>query len=375
MSAPLLLAGDAFARGRAQAMLCPDSVAPVRTMVAGRLAAVAGLLVRPAVARFLDGQWEFARLHDPAGLAELAGIAAGYGIPDRSLFAYLHAGQLDGLPEDGCSAFAYADPQYGPLLGKNRDLRGPALPLQRVFRHVDPAWGGRSVLCVGSLGAPGAYSSGINSDGLALVDTQVVTSDQGVGLLRYFAMTRLLVRCRDVAGAIADLRATPQAGGGTLLLADAGGAIAAVEIGHAGIAVETPAAGVPWVARTNHFLSPALADRLAARPGDPWVDASRSRLVRLRNWLGARATPPGPEDAAALLASHDDAAGAGLCRHGSGGGSATISASLYACASGTLMFAAGNPCMGAWARYACAGDTRQPDGVRHRPGRRTPFDR
>jgi hypothetical protein len=364
---PLALYGDPLSRGRAQAARCPDSIAAVRAQLTARLDGAAALLAQPHVARFLAAQWDFARREDPAGMAEMDGVADGYGLAPCELFAFLHAGQLTGLPDDGCTAWAYVDPQHGAMLVKNRDLRGAALPLQRVFLQRDPAWGGRSVLCVGSLGAPGAYSSGINSDGFALVDTQVVTCDQGVGLLRYFLMTRLLATCATVEAAIAALHATAHAGGGTLVLADASGAIATVEIGHSHIAVQPARTG--WLARTNHFLAADLAKSLLATPGGP--DLSQARLARLTAWLEHRSTPPTVDDAARFMASHDGAAGPGPCRHGQEGGSTTVSCAIFTCRPGTLDFAHGNPCEAAWTRYAPpehheAGNT---DGVRDRAGR------
>lgn len=365
---PLHLHGDPRSRGRAQAALCPESIPLVRAQLAARLEGAAALLARPHIARFLAAQWEFACAHDGAGMAEMEGVAEGYGIAARDLFAFLHAGQLTGVPDDGCTAWAQVHPGHGAIVVKNRDLRGPALPLQRVFHHRDPAWGGRSLLCVGSLGAPGAYSSGINSDGFALVDTQIVTTDQGVGLLRYFLMTRLLARCAGVDEAIEALHATPHAGGGSLVLADAAGTLAAVELGHAGPAIQRRITG--WVGRTNHFLSPGLAGTLAASPADPGTDVSRARLARLTAWLD-RKRAPGAAEVAALMASHDDADGAGLCRHGQHGGSTTVSAAIYSCGPGWLDFAHGNPCTAAWVRYAPpgAGAAGETDGVRDRAGR------
>lgn len=346
---PLVLQGDAFARGRAQALLCPDSVAQVSAFVAARLQATADLLGKPHVARHLDAQWDFANTHDPDGMAELAGIASGYGLDPRKLFAFLHAGQLSGLPDDGCSAWAWVHPvDNAAMVVKNRDLHGPALPLQRVFHHHDPAWRGRSVLCVGSLGAPGAYSSGVNSDGLALVDTQVVTTDQGIGMLRYFMMTRLLASCASVSEAVETLHATRHAGGGTLILGDAAGEIAVVELGHTTICVRQARAG--WVARTNHFLASLLTNTLVAVG-----DNSEARLTMLTGWLNRQTAMLSVEQATAVMATHDTTEGAALCRHGQGGGSTTISCSIFACRSGTLYFANGNPCAAAWVQMACEG--------------------
>ena len=359
----LVLEGDARTRGRAQATLEPGSIAAVRDLVATRLAGARDLLARPHVQRFLAAQWDHAAAEDAEGLAEMLGIAEGYGLAPRDLFAFLHAGQLSGLPDDGCSAWAFVHPTHGAMVVKNRDLRGPALPLQRVFRHRDPAWGGREVLCVGSLGAPGAYSSGINSDGLALVDTQIVTTDQGVGLLRYFLMTRLLARCTTVAEAVDEMRRLRHAGGGSLVMADAGGAIAAVELGHSAVAVERPAG--MWAARTNHFLSPALRDRLAAQPRDPGIDVSHARLATLTAWLSARTACPTADEARALMSGHDTPAATGLCRHGGEVSSSTVSCAIFACGPGSLYFAHGSPCSAPWTTHGTGGR----DGLRNRTGR------
>ncbi|MEZ5884063.1 MAG: carcinine hydrolase/isopenicillin-N N-acyltransferase family protein [Paracoccaceae bacterium] len=91
--------------------------------------------------------------------------------------------------------------------------------------------------------------------GLALADTQVAVRHHRVGWLRYFLMTRILARCGTVAEALALIRACPHAGGGTLVLADAQGATAAVELGAAGPQVVQGGLAL----RTNHYVTQALA--------------------------------------------------------------------------------------------------------------------
>src|SRR3546814_3909336 len=78
----------------------------------------------------------------------------------------------------------------------------------------------------------------MNSGGLALADTAVATTDHGVGWLRYFLMTRLLARHATVAAALEDIRGLAHAGGGSLVLADASGALAAVDLGHSKVCTE-----------------------------------------------------------------------------------------------------------------------------------------
>lgn len=351
---PIDLDGSAFDRGRRQAERCPGTGPLVRDAIERRLGPVRAILARPSAAEFIARQWAFTAEHDADAAAEVEGIASGYGIPVRDLFASLHAAMLLGCdesaPADGCSAWALPHPEFGALLGKNRDLAGAFHATQRVFRHRDPAWNGRAILCVGSLGAPGVYSSGVNSDGLALADTQIRAADQGVGLLRYFPMTRVLARCATVEEALDELRSVRHAGGGSLVLADAQGGTAAVELAHRGPAIERGAAG--RVARTNHFVSPELRGRDVDGRGDGRTN-SEGRLRRLRTWLDALGAAPGVADAAGVVASHDDAETPGLCRHGGERGSTTVSGSVFACRGRRLYSTESHPCSGAWAVYEC----------------------
>ena len=359
---PLALSGDALARGRAQAQT--PAAGPVVEAIRLRLGERAALFARPDVRGYLARQWDFAAAHCGEEFAEMTGVAEGFGIAPRDLFDFLHLGIVadlaqGGVPQataaptaadaDGCSAWALADTEEGPALGKNRDFRGEHAGLQRVFLHADPAWpGGRRVLCIGSLGVPGAYSSGMSSDGLALVDTAVATTDHGVGWLRYFLMTRLLARHATVAEALDDLRGLAHAGGGSLVLADAGGALAAVDLGHRKLQVE--AGNGDWIARTNHFApgSVAGAPDSAASSAD-----SEGRLATLHRVLKI-----GQQSLAVLrqvMASHDRDGASGLCRHAEGDDSRTLSGAVFACRARLLYFCPGNPCETEWLRYTMDG--------------------
>ncbi|HMA14106.1 MAG: C45 family autoproteolytic acyltransferase/hydrolase [Bacteroidota bacterium] len=351
---PLVLAGDALARGRAQAAATPAG--PVVQAIRQRLDERAALFARPDIRAFLARQWDFAAAHCGPEFAEMTGIAEGFDLAPRDLFDFLHLGVVADLAgtaalavadADGCSAWALAASDEGPAVGKNRDFRGEHAGLQRVFLHADPAWGGRRVLCVGSLGAPGAYSSGMNSDGFALADTAVATTDHGVGWLRYFLMTRLLARHATVAPALDDLRGLVHAGGGSLVLADASGAVAAVDLGHRKVQAE---AADGWTARTNHFLPGSVA---GAPDGADSSAESAGRLAALRGALAAGTTRL--QALRALMASHDEGGATGLCRHPVGEGSRTLSGAVFACRPRVMYFCPGNPCETAWVRYSMDG--------------------
>ncbi|MCZ8148215.1 MAG: C45 family autoproteolytic acyltransferase/hydrolase [Roseomonas sp.] len=327
------LEGDAFARGRGQALACPDMAPAVREAIRGRLAQAPARDAR--MMRFLDAQRESTARLAPEALAEIEGIAEGFCLAPAEVFEFLHLGclaDLAALPADtdGCSAFS-----AGGIVAKNRDFRPEHKALQRVFLHRDPAWGGRAVLCLGSLGAPGAWSSGMNSDGFALADTQIATAHHGPGILRYFLMTRLLARCGSVEQALADIAALPHAGGGSLVLGDATAAAAWVELRHSRVDVAQGA----WVAHTNHYTR-------APDPLPP-VAHSAGRLDVLRAALAADAAC----DPRALLATHAPEA---VCRHAPDT-SPTLAGAVWDCRERSALVADGPPCATAWVRFVADG--------------------
>lgn len=350
---PVVLSGSAFERGRQQAERCPEAAAAVAAAVRGRLSQLADVVGRKESGDYLRAQRELTERLCPEALEEMRGICAGYALREEELFAYLHLGAVCDLVAarrggEGCTAWARPHPRYGALVAKNRDFRGEHLALQRVFRHSDPAWGRRSLLCVGSLGSPGVYSSGINSDGLAVADTNVATSDRGLGWLRYFAMSRLLASCARVAEAVRALRALEHVGGGTLILADAGGAVAAVELGHRALEVEQTSGA--WVARTNHFLSRALAGTTLLDASEPLAASSDKRLEVIRAAL-ADGSEWDLDAASAAMASHGGGRREALCRHGEDGDARTLSCSVFYCRPATLHFSSGPPCEAPWLRF------------------------
>jgi hypothetical protein len=326
MTALVLLRGGPRERGRGQAAACPEMARAVREAIRGRNATA------PRNEGFLAAQWETTRHLAPEALEEIGGIAEGFGLGPAEIFDFLHLGCLNDLAAaprdtDGCTAFA-----RDGIVAKNRDFRPEHAALQRLFLHEDPAWGGRRVLCLGSLGAPGAWSSGMNSAGFALADTQIPTADHGPGILRYFLMNRLLAGCAGVDDALGAIRALPHAGGGSLVMADATGAGAAVELRHRRLDIVEGGT----VARTNHYE--AAPDPL------PPVGHSIGRLATLR--AGLAADPA--RDPRRLLALHAPEA---LCRH-LPDPSPTLAGAVWDTRRGEALIALGPPCATPWRRFA-----------------------
>lgn len=351
---PLLLAGEAFLRGRGQALHPGGDHGRVREATLGRVeTARADGLIDSAAEAYLAAQRAFHAALDPAGLRELEGIAEGFNLPFDELFAHLHLGTLRDLKAgatlqgDGCSAWAVQDGPDGPLVVKNRDYSGTHLGIQHVALHSGPDIRTGAWLAVGSLGSPGAYSSGMNARGLGLVDTQVSVRTHRVGWLRYFLMSRLLSDCASVGEALDVIAKARHAGGGTLVLCDAAGTVAAVELGADATTVITG----PVIWRTNHFATPELADETLPPGDDHIAQNSLDRFAYLARRL------PGSDwsvaDAAELMKAHREAGGeaAPLCQHAEGEASQTLSTAVYSCTLGLLTFSEGNPCGGRWLEY------------------------
>jgi isopenicillin-N N-acyltransferase-like protein len=350
------LRGAAYDRGRLQSELSPDRTGDVAVAVTRRLRELGPALAVPKVVQWLDAQHEFIREHDPDGYVEVQGIAEGFGIAADALFACFYGNviaDLAGEPAlaDACTAWASPHGEHGAVVVKNRDARGPPDVLECVARHADPEWGTRRILCVASLGVPGAYAGGINTDGLAVADTHVGTADHGVGWLRPFLMTRLLSECATVAEAVALVFRVPHAGGGTLLLGDATGATAAIELTHGAVAAEEPGER-DYVARTNHFASERLRGHDLAGPDDAGARVSRARLATLEHALRGLPVPFSHEAIGRVMAHHGDRASASLCRHGEAHDVGTRSCAIFDCRAPALLFSWGPPCAARWQRIA-----------------------
>lgn len=345
----LALVGGAYERGLAQARHTDSS--KVTNAINLRLDQNKKVFSNPKVREYLNRQWEFAKEHCHDELTEMIGVADGFGIDTKRLFDFLHMGIMKNLNtevigEDGCSTWAVSDLTVGPAVGKNRDFMGEHAGLQAVFSHENSEWSNnRRMLCVGSFGAPGAYSSGMNSDGLVVVDTQIATIDYGVGWLRYFLMTRLLTHHDDVASTLEYLKGVTHAGGGSLILADPSGHVAAVDLGHSSVSIVEHNKG--WLARSNHFEVDTISN---LNDDAPMQSSTLGRRRVLESELLKK--DKSLESLVALMASHSTTSNEGLCRHGEDGDSRTLSSVVFLCRGRKLFFTDGPSCETRWTEYS-----------------------
>jgi isopenicillin-N N-acyltransferase-like protein len=321
-----------------------------------RLQIVAAMKVRLAALRqknislepYLEEIAQIWEVHAPGTLAILHGMSASLELPWEQYFIYTIASYLtDRLKAlehpDGCTSWAaagVATRDGAPIMAKNRDYRPDHQPLQCLAR-IKPAHG-HTYLCLTSAGSPGVFSSGINEAGLAVADTHVVSNNIGPGIARYSLMMQILERLSTTAEAISYIKTVPHFGDGTIVLADAQGNLAAIELAHSAQAVRTPVKD--YIVSTNHFSAPETSRY--------WVENNPPRLagnslVRRRVVEVSIEADFGKVDTAwaqALMARHGDDLGA-ICRHPEmDAHSVSISAVIFLPRQASLYVTNGLPC-------------------------------
>ena len=200
------------------------------------------------------------RQSNPAMLARMQGIAEGAGLPLRSLClmnameAFIGSvGERAVVPPLGaCSALAVrgARSRTGePIIARNFDYPTLFQPFF-MLRESRPRDGFRSLdFAV----APQAGTvDGVNEKGLAItINYAFVTDSAPPNPLITMLIADALASCATVTEAVRRIAATPHWGAGMLMLADASGDLASVELSNTRAGVRRPAAGEDWLLFTN----------------------------------------------------------------------------------------------------------------------------
>jgi len=306
----------------------------VRERTASRAAANACVLESRHSETFLGQQLAYATSEYPQAIGELRGLSDGFGVSFDVLFALLHLQVLrdmegiDSISQsvDGCTVWAGITLDHKVIIAKNRDTDPEESILQRIFWSKDPAWNGRSVLSVGTLGCPFVYSSAINSDGFALADTAVGTTDHGVGMHKIFTMCRLASQCPDVKSALRIINNQKNTGGGSVVMGDVS-SIAVVELGHGASECSHQFGG--WIARTNHFVSPRTRLMCRMDEGLSWIRSSQARYLTISSVLTDLNQIPSPEAIFELMSAVGITPDGHLCRTGIAADARTISTAVF----------------------------------------------
>jgi len=245
---------------------------------------------------------------------------------------------------EGCTTWAAvgsATADGEPLLvKKNRDYRSEHLPLQ-VLVTATPTIG-YCYIYGSSAGSPGVFQSGMNEKGLAIADTHVYSTDIGLGLPDYSLMMHILEEHDTVRSALDYLNSVPRMGRNNLILADAGGGLAVVELGYHNLAIVEAQDDI--VVNTNHFVSPSLKESFVDCTLPPVKGNSFHRYDLVRRELEAARGSMDVAFAQRLMATHAGPL-ASVCRHLElDGQTVTIATTIYQPARRTLRVCHGYPC-------------------------------
>jgi hypothetical protein len=278
------------------------------------------------------------RRSNPAMLSRMEGIAEGAGLPLGSvcLMNAMEAfiGSVEGRtvapPLGACSALAVRGTRSRtgePIIARNFDYPLLTQPFF-MFRESRPRGGFRSLDF--AVAPQAGTADGVNEKGLAItVNYAFVTDAATPNPLVSMVIADALASCATVAEAVRRITASPRWGAGMLMLADASGDLASVELSNTRAGVRRPAAGVDWLLFTNVCHCPETCavqvSELAA-----WSDKAPSPLrggsvlqphaIRARRIeeLCRDQSSLGPDELAAIMADHGPTGvpdGASPCVH------------------------------------------------------------
>ncbi len=199
----------------------------------------------------------------------LKGISIGSGVNEKSIML-LNAleplmASLDGktvnAPIGACSSVAIRGDKSAnsnALLAHNFDYL-PALQQFYILRECKPTNGYRA-LEFGLAPLAGAVD-GINEHGLSISYDYAYIKDEGEsnGTIS-MAVSEALRTCKHVTEAIAQIESTPRWGGGILMLADAKGDIASLELSNTKSAVRRPEDKLDYLAHSNQFFTKEMQE-------------------------------------------------------------------------------------------------------------------
>lgn len=278
------------------------------------------------------------RQSNPAMLARTQGIAEGAGLPLRSvcLMNAMEAfiGSVEGRtvvpPPGACSALAVRGTRSRtgePIIAKNFDYLRLFQPFY-ILRESRPSGGFCSLdFAV----APQAGTiDGVNEKGLAITLNYAFVADSGrPNSLVTMLIADALASCATVAEAVRRITGSPRWGAGMLMLADASGDLASVELSNTRAGVRRPAAGADWLLFTNVCLCPEtcsvqVSDSVTYSENVPLPLRGRSVLqphanrARRIEELVLNQSSIGPDELAAIMADHGPTGvpgGASPCVH------------------------------------------------------------
>jgi len=294
--------------------------------------------------------------YDPDGFAEFLGIARGAAMSPERLFVTQGLTDFrdilafaDGIYNDpavrpdaeGCSSFLVAPDrsQSGAVLaGQTWDLYTDNMPFIRLVRRR-PNDAPETV----SLTLTGCLSLiGLNSEGIAVGNTNLCTRDARIGV-QYLSVIHRALRSRNLGDAIASIAGAPRSAAHYYYVADAGGNAVGLECSATRYERFDVPNGV--FVHCNHSLS----DTIRELEVPITEDSTLARQSRLTDLLDERKTPLLDADVLrqALSDGHGDELG--ICRYRTGEFDVSTNAAVVMLpGDGTIHACRGQPDRGVW---------------------------
>lgn len=253
------------------------------------------------------------RDYDPEGYEEFRGIGLGAGLSPAQVFALHGLTDLRDLlafgaatVAEGCSSFILGrDRAQGGkmLLGQNWDLQTDNLPYVCLV-HRRPSRGPETW----SLTVTGGLTLlGINSEGIAVGNTNITTRDARIGV-QYLSVLHRALASTTLDEAVRCVVDAPRAGAHYYYLGGPDGVAWGLECSATRCARFEVTHGV--FVHCNHARSPEIA----ALETEPPAESTRFRQRRLSDLMAGRDGPIGIADIKEMLSDHEGD-GEGLCRH------------------------------------------------------------
>jgi len=331
----IVLKGGAFERGLQHGRQLADHIRPRvdRLWQAARAD-------RPEIRRSIEMTRELLASDLPDVYEEIRGIAEGAGLAAERVFLYNNRDLLGFKVADDCSHLClFADGQV--VVGMNKDMPTPLMDMY-VLRKAYPSDGFASIgyAHVGRVWGYGMNARGLCTASTAVYPLHVDAKQPAVGL--YHLPHLVLSTCESVGEAVERILSIENlSGGGNLLLADASGRSAVMELSPRQRVVREAEDGVLF--STNFFASGQIEH--ADRP--EWLQESRERFDTLSSIL-TETTNTGVNAAAAALKAHRR--NGSVCRHNVRGIDTVLSFLAFP-QKGEFWLCKGFPCRSTYQKY------------------------
>lgn len=284
--------------------------------------------------------------YDPAGYEESCGIAQGARITPAQLFVLHGLTDLRDLlaygerpASEGCSSFIIAPDRAAGghmLLGQNWDLYTDNMPYLRLV-HRRPSRGPETW----SLTATGGLSLiGLNSDGIAVGNTNLKTRDVRIGV-QYLSVLHRALTSRTLDEAVQAVSEAPRSAAHYFYLGGPSGLSWGLECSARKCARFEVRTGT--FVHCNHALDPSIRDW---EMGDP-NDSTCFRQERLTRLLSSCKEGISVEKLKELLSDHEGGSLA-ICRHHGSDGISTNACVILSPSTGEIHACRGQPHVGRW---------------------------